>query len=221
MKPLMACWLECAASATLGLNPSPIRRLWFLLDELADLPRVENLTRLLPEGRKFGAATVLTFQSIGQMHNRYGRDSAEAILGCCNTKLYLQLVDRDTREWASKTIGDVEVEIRSASDMLEFRDGGGRTSLGTVRHVRPAVIESELRLLPHHGFLQFPDALPVARIKLTNAHIIARGPARHPGFVAADIGKSLWGHLPGAAPSTAKSDAPKPDDRALNRAGPV
>ena len=49
-KPLMACWLECAASAVLGLSPSPERRIWFVLDELADLPRVENLARLLPGG---------------------------------------------------------------------------------------------------------------------------------------------------------------------------
>ena len=52
-KPLLACWLECAASAVLGLPPSPDRRIWFVLDELADLPRVDNLARLLPEGRKF------------------------------------------------------------------------------------------------------------------------------------------------------------------------
>jgi hypothetical protein len=220
MKPLMACWLECAASATLGLSPSPNRRLWFFLDELADLPRVENLTRLLPEGRKFGAGVVLTFQSIGQMHSRYGRDSAEAILGCCNTKLYLQLVDRDTREWASKTIGDVEVEIRSASDMLEYRDGGGRTSLGTVRHVRAAVLESEMRLEPYHGFLQLPDAFPVARIKLTNAHITARGGARHYAFVAADIDQSLWSDMPGTEAQPAK--VPKPENEpSINSKGPV
>ena len=216
MKPLMACWLECAASATLGLSPSSSRRLWFMLDELADLPRVENLTRLLPEGRKFGASVVLTFQAIGQMRDRYGRDSAEAILGCCNTKLYLQSIDRDTREWASKTIGDVEVEIRSASDMLEYRDGGGRTSLGTVRHVRAAILESELRLPPFAGFLQLPDGLPVARIALTNAHIAARGNARHVRFVAADIGQSLWGTLPKAAPAS-----PKRNDPAMDTSGPV
>ena len=50
-KPLLACWLECAASAVLGLPPSADRRIWFVLDELADLPRVDNLARLLPEGR--------------------------------------------------------------------------------------------------------------------------------------------------------------------------
>lgn len=53
-KPLLACWLECAASAVLGLSPSSNRRVWFVLDELADLPRVDNLARLLPEGGSLG-----------------------------------------------------------------------------------------------------------------------------------------------------------------------
>ena len=224
MKPLMACWLECAASAALGLAPSPARRMWFMLDELADLPLVDNLTRLLPEGRKFGAGVVLTFQSIGQMHARYGRDSAEALLGCCNTKLYLQLVDRDTREWASKTIGDVEVEIRPASDMLEYSQDGARSSLGTVRHIRAAVLESELRLPPYEGYLQCPDGLPIATVTLTNAHIKARGLPRHHGFIAADVGKSLWGQIPRAetaAPKAADSAPRRIDPGNPGNAGPV
>jgi type IV secretory pathway TraG/TraD family ATPase VirD4 len=211
MKPLLACWLECAASATLGLEPSSNRRLWFFLDELADLPRVDNLTRLLPEGRKFGASVVLTFQAIGQMHRRYGRDSAEALLGCCNTKLYLQLIDRDTRKWASDNIGDVEVEIRSGSDSFEYGPNSGRTSLGAVRHVRAAVIESDMRLEPHQGFLQLPDALPVAKIRLTRAHIDARGNPRQRSFVAVDVSRSLWSKLPAkgaAAEATINGEGP-------------
>lgn len=211
MKPLLACWLECAASATLGLEPSARRRLWFFLDELADLPRVDNLTRLLPEGRKFGASVVLTFQAIGQMHRRYGRDSAEALLGCCNSKLYLQLIDRDTRKWASENIGDVEIEVRSASDSFEYGPNSGRTSLGSARHVRAAVIESDMRLEPHQGFLQLPDALPVARIRLTREHIDARGPARQRSFVPVDVSRSLWGKLPvkgAAAEATIKAPGP-------------
>lgn len=196
MKPLLACWLECAASATLGLEPSANRRLWFFLDELADLPRVDNLTRLLPEGRKFGASVTLTFQAIGQMHRRYGKDSAEALVGCCNSKLYLQLIDRETREWASRNIGDVEVEVRSASDSFEYGPNSGRTSLGSTRHVRAAVIESDMRLEPHQGFLQLPDGLPVARIRLTRDHIDARGAPRHPAFVPVDVSRSLWSKLP-------------------------
>jgi hypothetical protein len=191
-KPLLACWLECAASAVLGLPPSPDRRIWFVLDELADLPRVDNLARLLPEGRKFGAAVVLTFQALGQMQHRYGPQIAESMLGCCNTKLFLQTIDSDTRQWASDAIGSQEVEIQTMTDALADGDNDARTTLGRIRRERPAVLESEFRLPKYQGFLLFPDGLPVARIGLTDDHIRRRGPARQPGFIAGKPGVTLW-----------------------------
>ena len=194
-KPLMACWLECAASAVLGLSPSPDRRIWFVLDELADLPRVENLARLLPEGRKFGAAIVLTFQALGQMRNRYGANIAEAMLACCNTKLFLQTVDQETRKWASETIGQCEVELRVATDTLSIGSEVPRTTIATQRQFRPAVLESELRLSPHQGYLLLPDGLPVARIGLTADHITRRGEPRQPGYVPGNPAGTLWSRV--------------------------
>ena len=194
-KPLMACWLECAASAVLGLTPSPDRRIWFVLDELADLPRVENLARLLPEGRKFGVAIVLTFQALGQMRNRYGANIAEAMLACCNTKLFLQTVDQETRKWASETIGQCEVELRVATDTLSIGSEVPRTTIATQRQFRPAVLESELRLSPHQGYLLLPDGLPVARIGLTADHITQRGEPRQPGYVPGDPAGTLWSRV--------------------------
>ena len=194
-KPLMACWLECAASAVLGLTPSPDRRIWLVLDELADLPRVENLARLLPEGRKFGAAIVLTFQALGQMRNRYGANIAEAMLACCNTKLFLQTVDQETRKWASETIGQCEVELRVATDTLAIGSEVPRTTIATQRQFRPAVLESELRLSPHQGYLLLPDGLPVARIGLTADHITRRGKPRQPGYVPGDPAGTLWSRV--------------------------
>jgi hypothetical protein len=221
-KPLLACWLECAASAMLGLRPSEDRRFWFVLDELADLPRVDNLARLLPEGRKFGAAVVLTFQALGQMQHRYGPQIAESMLGCCNTKLFLQTIDSDTRQWASQTIGDCEMEIRTKTDMLGDGDEGHRINLGRMREVRPAVMESQLRLARHEGYLLLPDGLPVARIRLTADHIAQRGDPRQPGFIGADPATMLWGQAasstvpPPSSSSASSSPTPKPDSQ-----GPV
>ena len=199
-KPLLACWLECAASAMLGLSPSPDRRIWFVLDELADLPRVDNLARLLPEGRKFGAGVVLTFQALGQMRHRYGPQIAESMLGCCNTKLFLQTIDAETRQWASQTIGECEVEIQTMTDALAEGDGAPVTTLGRTRKMRPAVLESELRLARHEGYLLFPDGMPVARIRLTADHVTRRGNARQPGYVASDPQTTLWEQSAKAAP---------------------
>ena len=209
-KPLMACWLECAASAVLGLSPSPERRIWFVLDELADLPRVENLARLLPEGRKFGAAIVLTFQALGQMRNRYGANIAEAMLACCNTKLFLQTVDRETRQWASQTIGDCEIEMRVATDTLAIGNEVPRTTIATQRSLRAAVLESELRLAPHQGYLLLPDGMPVARIGLTADHIAVRGVARQPAYVAGDPSDTLWSRVSEIARNAAPDVKPGP-----------
>lgn len=214
-KPLLACWLECAASAVLGLPPSADRRIWFVLDELADLPRVDNLARLLPEGRKFGAAVVLTFQALGQMRHRYGPQIAESMLGCCNTKLFLQTIDSETRQWASQTIGECEVEIQTMTDALAEDNNTPRTTLGRTRKMRPAILESELRLPKFEGYLLFPDGLPVARIRLTADHVARRGPARQSGFVPGDPKTTLWEQAPAAAPS-APPLPPPPDSE-----GPV
>jgi type IV secretory pathway TraG/TraD family ATPase VirD4 len=200
LKPLLACWLECAASAMLALPPSPGRRVWFLLDELADLPRVDNLTRLLPEGRKFGAAVVLTFQAVGQMRHRYGENLAESMLGCCNTKLFLQMTDAESRRWASETIGTCEVEVHTMTNALGDGDAEPRMTLGRQRQTRPAVFESELRLARHQGYLLFPDRFPVARIALTADHIEKRGKPRQPAFVEAHAQTTLWHQSLEAAP---------------------
>lgn len=209
-KPLMSCWLECAASAVLGLPPSPERRIWFVLDELADLPRVENLARLLPEGRKFGSAIVLTFQALGQMRHRYGDNIAEAMLACCNNKLFLQTVDRETREWASETIGQCEIELRSATDTLSIGNERPRISIATQRQFRPAVLESELRLPPYQGYLLLPDGLPVARISLTDDHIKRRGPPREPAFVPGDLADTLWSKVSEITEAAAPDTKPGP-----------
>lgn len=220
-KPLLACWLECAASAMLGLSPSSDRRIWFLLDELADLPRVDNLARLLPEGRKFGAAVVITFQAIGLMRHRYGRNVAESMLGCCNTKLFLQISDGESRQWASDTIGTCEVEVNTMSSALGGGDDKPRTTLGRQRKNRPAVLESELRIPRHQAYLLFPDGFPVARISLTADHIAQRGEPRQTAFVEADPETSLWHRSLAPRADTPENPAPAATGKPRTRMKPV
>lgn len=220
-KPLLACWLECAASAMLGLSPSSDRRIWFLLDELADLPRVDNLARLLPEGRKFGAAVVITFQAIGLMRHRYGRNVAESMLGCCNTKLFLQISDGESRQWASDTIGTCEVEVNTMSSALGGGDDKPRMTLGRQRKNRPAVLESELRLPRHQAYLLFPDGFPVARISLTADHIAQRGEPRQTAFVEADPETSLWHRSLAPRADTPENPAPATTGKPRTRKKPV
>jgi hypothetical protein len=102
------------------------------------------------------------------------------------------------------------------TDALAEGDDKPRTTLGKVRKMRPAILESELRLPKFEGYLLFPDGLPVARIRLTADHIARRGPARQPGFVPGDPKTTLWEQASSAAPTPAQPSIPVPDSK-----GPV
>ena len=221
LKPIMGLWLECAASAVLAMSPSKTRRVHFILDEVADLPVVTNLARILPEGRKFGASVVLTFQDVNRMKLAFRGTRAESILANTSTKLFLQLADADTRQWASDTIGNCEIEISTISDAIDPQTGKVTKTVATSRNIRPAVGESELRLPPYTGYLLLPDGMPVAKITLTDAHIRARGAPRHPIFVPIDVSLTLWGCS--VAPNTRKATPTAKNDTAPPRPsrGPV
>jgi hypothetical protein len=169
------------------------------------------------------------------MRHRYGQDLSESMLGCCNTKLFLQMTDSESRQWASDTIGSCEVELPTMTDALADGDYKPRTTLGRQRKVRPAVLESELRLPRHRGYLLFPDGLPVARIALTDDHIVRRGKARQLGYVAGDPTTSLWQQSveappvgtppveaePAVQPSTVPPTEPEPPKPQPSGDGPV
>lgn len=74
LKPLLTCWLECAAIAALTLEPSHTRRLFFAIDELPTLHKLDAIPTLLAQGRKFGVAGVLGLQSFSQLKVIYGKD---------------------------------------------------------------------------------------------------------------------------------------------------
>ncbi len=110
----------------------PSRRVWFVLDRAGRPASASRTSRgSCPKGRKFGAAIVLTFQALGQMRHRYGANIAEAMLACCNAKLFLQN-GRPVRpaNGRARPSVDCEIEMRVATDTLSI---GGR-----ARRARPS-----------------------------------------------------------------------------------
>ena len=209
VRPILSLYIDSAASATLNLSPNRNRKIYFFLDEVADLQKLDSLPLLLSEGRKYGASVFISFQSIGLFRNTYGKDLTDGMVGCLNTRVFLGLTDAESRSWASDTIGKVEVEISTLSETIDPKTGKFNKTLSTSRQIRAAVLESELRLERHQAYLLFPDGLPCAKIKLTNAHIQARGGARHERFIPIDISQTLWGQM----------NSEKPQDSIISLSG--
>ena len=80
-----------------------------MLDELASLQRLPQLTTAVTENRKSNNPMVLGFQGKAQVEALYGH-VAEAMLSQPATKIFLKTSEPHASEWISKAIGEVEVE---------------------------------------------------------------------------------------------------------------
>lgn len=164
--PIVAAWIDAAASAVLQRPLDTAPKAWFILDELASLPPVQSLFVLLPEGRKYHACVVIAFQSIGQLHQAYGQDGSQVVTGQTATQLLMAVGDSATAKWGVELLGTVEVETQRPTETLGG-DKGGRGSLAVTRERKTLVIDAELMgLAVGQAYLRlsgYPPALVAIR----------------------------------------------------------
>ena len=71
--------LACGEMMNIGIDQN--RRLWFVLDELAALGNLPDLSPLMAEGRKYGACVMAGLQSLSQLNESYGSYGASKLFG--------------------------------------------------------------------------------------------------------------------------------------------
>jgi len=175
--PLISLWFDIASSELMGMGEAAGRRLWFFADEVASLSKMEALPTLLAEGRKFGAVGVLGFQSMSQLRLKYGRDGAAALLDLLRTKLVFAVGDPEVAEYASKVIGEAEIERKNEGESLG-RGGRDGSSLNQQITREPLVMPSQIQNLPdYQAYVILPGDYPHAVVRTTERHDIAKIPA--------------------------------------------
>ncbi|MBI4242509.1 MAG: type IV conjugative transfer system coupling protein TraD [Planctomycetes bacterium] len=167
LKPLISMWLDVAVNQLLSLEQSVSRRFWVILDELPSLHQLPSLKPGLAETRQFGGSFVISIQTISQLREIYGKDGADAMSGLCSNRLVFKSPEPETAEWASKSLGRVEMdEVKEGFSYgaNEMRDG---VSLASNKTLRSLVLDTEiLNLNPLEGYLKFSGNMPVAKICL-------------------------------------------------------
>lgn len=142
---------------------------------------MNSLLTILPEGRKFGAAVVIAFQSISQLRETYSQLGASTIVGQTATQVVMQAGDPETARWGQELFGSAEVEARRASETLETGEFVDRGSLSTQRETKPLVLDSELLGLGMGEAFMRLGGFPVARVR-ANTEYESR-PEIAPSFV--------------------------------------
>lgn len=158
LRGLVSCWMNIAILETLSLAPSRERRIWFHIDELDALGRIEGLKDAQARLRKVGGCVAIGFQSFAQVKQVYG-DGAQTIIENCGNLLILRAGGSDgggTAKLASQLIGGREIE---RDDVSRSRSRGKHmsrsTSMQTRRLVEDVALASEIMQLPNReGFVK-------------------------------------------------------------------
>ncbi len=121
------------------------RNVYFLLDEFANLPKIDKMDSLITVGRSRGIFFSLVVQSYSQLESKYGKEVAETIRGNCNIQIFIGTEDQKTREEFSKMCGEVSIETQSTSTS---KSDGEQSSINRTqqaqRVTRPLIYPYEL-----------------------------------------------------------------------------
>lgn len=168
LKGLISCWMNIAILETLSLEPSQDRRIWFHVDELDALGRIEGLKDAQARLRKFGGCVAIGFQSFSQVKQVYG-EGAQTIIENCGNLLLLRAgasEDGGTAKLASDLIGGREVERGDVSrSQTHGRFTTRSMSMQTRRMIEDVALASEIMQLPNReGFLKRATGLDWRRV---------------------------------------------------------
>ncbi len=186
LKGLISCWMNIAILETLSLEPDQERRIWFHVDELDALGRIEGLKDAQARLRKFGGCVAIGFQSFSQVKQVYG-EGAQTIIENCGNLLLLRAgasEDGGTAKLVSELIGGREVE---RDDVSRSRTHGRFTtrsmSMQTRRTVEDVALASEIMQLPNRkGFLKRATESDWRRVNFPFVDYATRVPAFEPSL---------------------------------------
>ncbi len=177
LRPLQSLWIDLAILNVLSHGDRPSSpKIWFVIDEMADLQYLPKLHEGMTRSRKTGNPFVLGFHGRAQLDKLYKED-AETILSQPSTKFLLRTSEPNAASWMSKLLGEIEVERPR-----ETRGADGKRSWSQEIVKRELILPSQIGALEDlEGYLKYGNQ--VLKIKFPKMDI----KAKYPELIARDI----------------------------------
>ncbi len=188
LRPLQSFWIDLLILRLLTLPKPGQKRAWFVIDELATLQLLPQFHTALTKSRKSNNPIIFGYQGKAQLEVIYGH-LAEVMLSQPAIKIVAKTAEPKAAEWASKLIGNVEIE-RVRESIAHGKRAG--SSFTMDRQIEPLVMDSEIQGLDDlHAFMKVGNYVSRFAFPHMNAPIIAKA------FVARDTDKdAFWLTLP-------------------------
>ena len=116
------------------------RRAYYILDEFANLPKMENIEGMVTVGRSRGIRYLFVLQSFSQLNAKYGKDVADILKSNCNVKLFIGSDDAETRKEFSELCGQKKVKSFSVNTSAE-NPASSNTGASNQPLITPGMLE--------------------------------------------------------------------------------
>ncbi len=159
------------------------RPLFYILDEFANMPKIEGLNRIITVARSRWIFLNMAIQSYSQLDDVYGKEVAEIVRGQCRSTLFYGTPDLKTREEFSKELGNHTIEVDSRTKSESSGKEKGSSSTSTSLQQVPLIHPSQLDKIPlgeniTNNFQQYPcKAIVTPYFKCLDIYKIGAVPA--------------------------------------------
>jgi len=165
-KPLMTFAIDTIIRETLSLPDKLDRRIFFVLDEIGSLYRLDSLLNLLTVGASKGASLICANQDIGRIEDTYGKSNAKTFFNNFNTNFILRINEPETAEFLSKAIGEKQVIRRVESRQMATSKYGDSRGLSEQEKTERLLLPTEFQSIPNLEAVVKISNFGVSRLKI-------------------------------------------------------
>ena len=115
LAPIHRLLLNIIADESLSLPDSNQRKTFIMLDEFRGIGRIDSLYALANEGRSKGVCLFVGTQSVEGVHEVYGTELGNELMGQLRSKVFLRNDSQVTAKWIEDHIGQVQYIVESIS----------------------------------------------------------------------------------------------------------
>lgn len=155
-RPLLTLAVDCMVREVLSLPDNPDRRIWFILDELGTLNRMNSIIDLETVGRSKGGCLVCANQDLGRIEEEYGKANLKSFVNNFNTTFMFRIKEPDTAEFLSRAVGEQQIIKTNHSRQMSPNDVGDRKSVSEQEKLERLILPTE--------FQDFPDRVAILNI---------------------------------------------------------
>lgn len=178
-KPLMTLCIDSMIRETLSLPDSLTRRIWFIIDELGTLYRMDSIIKLETVGRSKGGCLICSNQDLGRIEEMYGRANLKSFFNNFNTSFTFRIMEPDTAEFLSRAIGDQQKLKTTESRQMSPSNFGDRRSETDQEKTERLIMPVEFRNLKDLEALLYIAGYDVTNITIPRVF----SKEVHPNFV--------------------------------------